>query len=295
MLREGQEVDLRMVEPFVFDYSTEGAPLFIGDLPRAAAWRGTEDDGSGVIVEYMGLGIERLPKPLAAKRPGRQSRAFPTMAQARAFEAQVLEGFRRLNPTAARLARYPGQPAYYAGGKRVFSVELKRSSAFDKALAALKKGVQLVSLDGKRALRALFMQQEGGGLGVVVADPSRGLLGVAKLSGPSAGPGLARALLARRRPTAQGSFALDGRVLVFDSALSAAQLARKNWNQESLLEAGATAFEQKPAGPLWVPDQQAPCAAFVRMGAGRYAFSYQHEVEVLDVAANILWLEAKRA
>jgi hypothetical protein len=92
-------------------YATEGAPLLIADLPSAALWRGGEDDGRGCVVEYMGHGSADLPKDIAAK-PGRISRKFKSLDEARAFEQYVIAEFLKLHPTAARPAKYPDYPGF---------------------------------------------------------------------------------------------------------------------------------------------------------------------------------------
>src|SRR4051794_14134379 len=102
----------------VIEYATDGAPLLIADLPSAAQWRGREDDHCGVVVEFMGAGVEKLPRELL-RTPyrGRQVRKLASLEEARAFEEKVLAAFQKLHPAAPRHA--PQQPAYHEGATHV--------------------------------------------------------------------------------------------------------------------------------------------------------------------------------
>ena len=115
-----------MSPTLIEEYATEGAPLLIADDKSAAHWRGREDDGSGVVVEYMGQRVEMLPKELLqTAKPGRQAKTFANLDEARAFESKLLDALKKLHPEAARHPRFPNQPAYYIGSTRVYSVEVK--------------------------------------------------------------------------------------------------------------------------------------------------------------------------
>ena len=52
------------------NYSTEGTPMLIADGASARHWTGRNYDGSGVIIEYGGRGVDKLPKEFAqTKKP----------------------------------------------------------------------------------------------------------------------------------------------------------------------------------------------------------------------------------
>src|SRR5687767_1783112 len=86
--------------PVLYEYATEGAPLLIADLPAASQWRGREDDGSGVVVEYMGRGMEKLPAPWGVKKPALTAKKFKSLAEAQAFAEGALAALQRLHPEA---------------------------------------------------------------------------------------------------------------------------------------------------------------------------------------------------
>jgi hypothetical protein len=70
----------------VTTYGTEGGSLLITDATSVVHWRGTEPDGSGVIVEFKGAGAEKL---AGSRKAGAQQKKFATIEEARAFEKVV--------------------------------------------------------------------------------------------------------------------------------------------------------------------------------------------------------------
>ena len=276
----------------VVEYATEGAPFLLADAASAVRWRGRSDDGSGVVVEYMGQKVETLPKDLLqTAKPGRQLRKFGSLQEAQAFEGKLLDALKELHPEAARHPRFPNQPAYYLGTTRVYSVEVKFTSMFDTVLKQLKSDVQVVVIDKKSKAQAVFMQQGGGGRGLVLADSQGGTLIVAKLhhGAPADRDAAVRKLAALDTPRTKAKISLDGRVFAFDSASSADEIADATWHQPSLEAAVGPAFDGRDGGPLRVKGQQAPGGAFCRLPAGEYSLSYSDDTDVAG-GASVLWL-----
>src|SRR5262245_60434129 len=121
-----------MASDLVLEYHTEGGLLLIADAASAAHWAGMQDDGSGVLVEYMGQDVLKLPKGLLqTTKTHRQQKKFAALKEAEAFQERVLAAFRKLHPKAARLPRYEEAPLYYIGSERIYSVELKFSTMID--------------------------------------------------------------------------------------------------------------------------------------------------------------------
>src|SRR6185436_20551861 len=149
------------MEPtFVLESATEGAPLLIADAPSAVHWGGTLDDGSGVLVEYMGSDVLELPKALLQKQQqGRQVKKFATLREAQAFQQKVLAAFHELHPEAAPHPKYPEAPTYYLGPTRVYSAELQFSTMLDAVLKTLKSGAQVVVFDKRRKAQGLFLER----------------------------------------------------------------------------------------------------------------------------------------
>lgn len=281
------------MEPsLVVEYATEGAPLLVTDVRSAAHWRGREDDGSGVVVEFMGQGVETLPKALLqTAKPGRQIKKFGNLAEAREFEDRVLAALKKLHPEAAKHPRFPNQPAYYVGSARVFSVETKFTSMFDSILKGLKSDVQAVVFDKKNKGQGIFMQQQGGGRGLIVADPKKGRLIIAKLhhGAPDDSARAGEELAGLVPPKSKTKVALDGRLLVFDAAQSQRDVAEVNWRRGTLDEVAGEIFARDGFGALRIRGQQAAGGAFLTTLAGDYAVSYKEDSDAVG-GANVLWL-----
>jgi hypothetical protein len=286
-----------MKPTLVAPYATEGAPLLIAALQSASHWRGQQDDGSGVIVEFMGQQVETLPRELRqTARPGRQRRKFANLEEARAFQAKLLAALQELHPRAARHPRFPDQSAYYLGAERVYSVELEFTSMLDTLLEALERDVQVVVFDRKRKAQAVVMQQGGGGRGLIVADPQAAALVVAKFHhhAPEDQGAAVKSLRRARCARAQAKIPLDGWVLVFDSTQSERDIASANWQRQSLAEALDSASPRGNGGPLRIPGQQAPGGAFVRLPAGEYALSWKDDADV-GGGARVVWLTRRHS
>ena len=273
----------------VSEYRTEGGPLLIADAASAAHWAGSHDDGSGVLVEYMGQDVLKLPKDLLqTSKTHRQQKQFATLKEAEAFQKRVLAAFRKLHPKAARLPRHEDAPLYYVGSERIYSVELKFATMVDSVAKRLKSDAQVLVFDKQRKAQALFVQQEPG-LGVVVVDAEGGALAVAQPHHRPHGSAasIARALATWRPPKAKAKakLTLDGLVFVFESALSQADVARVNWKKASLAQAVQAGLRGKSSGPLHVADQAPPAGAFARVPAGSYAISYDADADIAGGAS----------
>lgn len=271
-----------MAANLVFEYRTEGGTLLIADAASAAHWAGMQDDGSGVLVLYMGKDVHKLPKELLqTSKAHRQLKKFATLTEAEAFQERVLAAFRKLHPQAARLPRYEEAPLYYVGSERIYSVELRFSTMVDSVMKRLKSDAQVLAFDKQRKAQALFVQQEGGS-GVVVVDAEAGALAVVKPHySPEASPAaIAKALVTWRPSKAKAKITLDGLVFVFQAAQSQADVARVNWKKASLAQAVQSSLRGKLGGPLHVADQAAPGGAFARLPAGQYAISYDADADI---------------
>jgi hypothetical protein len=273
----------------VVEYATEGSPMLIADAKSAVHWRGGDDDGSGVVVEYMGEKVETLPRELLqTAKPGRQMKKFADLAEARAFESKLLAALHKLHPDAARHPRYPDQPAYYRGAERVYSVEIKFTSMLDAVLKSLKSDVQVAVFDKKRKAQGIFVQQEGG-RGLIVADAKALVVARFHYQAPEDKDTAMTELLSLEAPRSKTKVALDGRLFVFESALSERDVATVNWQRPSLAEAIGPAFDGKEGGPLRAADQQLAAGAFVRLPAGEYALSYDDDADAAG-GASVVWL-----
>jgi hypothetical protein len=275
---------------FVQEYATEGAPMLVADLSSSAIWNGTDDDGTGVKVLYMGRNMDKLPKGMAAK-PGRVEKKFKTLEEARKFQEQLITEFKKLNPEAVATRN----PYVFdqKDGTRSFSVEAQFTSPYSKLVKSLKSGAQLVKLaaKGKTPPQAVVVEQGSGGHGVVAYDEEAGCLVLAKPHYATDMKKVIKALGSLKVPKkATGKVDLDGRLLVFPSAISARQLAQTNWKKDSLLEGGEKAFSSAKPGPLYVPNQKTPGAAYVKVPEGKYEFAYASDVSLGEVDGNVLFL-----
>lgn len=257
----------------IYEYTTEGAPLLIGDLTSIDSWRGSEPDTKGIIVEYMGRGVDKLPNELLqVRQQGRQTKKFKTLAEANVFEQKVIKALQTINPKAERPTRYPDHPGFYEGNERIFSVEKRFSSAFSNILKRLKKPLQRLSLDGKRSGEGLFFEQEDGGRGWLFCAESG--FAIAKVHEQEIQIDQLKPIIEQIRIVDPlGTMHFDGRFLIFDSSYSAQELSEVNWGNGKFKEIVAKVFETSEGGPLSVRDQQLPCVAFVRLPAGEYAYT----------------------
>lgn len=281
---------------FALEYSTEGAPLLIADSRSAVHWRGQEDDGSGVIVDYAGANVFELPPELIqSKRTHRQTKRFPTLQEAEAFQARVLAAFQQLHPTAARFAGYEDSPFYYIDTKRIFGAELKRSTLLGTACRRMESEVQVLVFDRKQKAHGVFVHQDGGGPGVIAADVEDGVLVVAHFhyGADRDVATVAAALADTKPPRAKAKISLAGPVFIFDAAESEADIAQLNWQRSSLSDALELGLAVAPGGPLRVSNQQAPGGAFAHLPAGEYELAHDHDHDVAG-GASVVWLSRAR-
>jgi hypothetical protein len=272
----------------VLEYSTEGGVHVVADLEAAAHWRGSEDDGSGVSVDYLGPAVVKLPDAFfKVKKPGRHTKKFADLAEAQAFEAKLVKEFEKAAPEATRPR--PDQPIYNIGQARVFSIEISFHSMVDGVYAKMKGGAHVLPF-GKKKTQGIFFEVEDGGRGVIVANSAAGSLIVSKFhhSGTHDKTKVSQALAAMSVPKSKAKLKLAERVLFFPAAASAAELAQANWKSASLIDSAASAFAGMPGGSLRVPDQDAG-GAFVRLPAGEYEISYVNDATVGAIGANVLW------
>jgi hypothetical protein len=276
----------------VCEYASEGAPLLVADVESAALWRGTEDDGSGVVVEY-GCGDQgKLPQELLqTKKQGAQSKKFKTLAEARTFADKFIAACKAVHPTAAPLPRYPDRPFYYIGSENIFSVELHYTSAFDAMLKRLKKDVQSLVIDTKRKASALFFDQQGGGPGVIAIDRESNCLVVTKFDHqPPPTGNVEEALRVLKPAPSKETLGLSGKLVIFDAAHSATELSLVNWQSGDFSRSAQAAFAKAESGPLSARDQRAPCGAFAHLAKGKYAASHKADVDVAGASARVLWV-----
>lgn len=281
---------------FALEYSTEGAPLLIADAGSAVHWRGHEDDGSGVIVDYAGANVFELPPELIqSKKTHRQTKKFPTLQEAEAFQARVLAAFQQLHPTAARFVGYEDSPFYYIDTKRIFGAELKCSTLLASVCKRMKSEVQVLRFDRKRKAQAVFVHQDGGGAGIIAADVEAGALVAAHFhyGADRDVATVAAALATAKPPRAKAKLSLAGPVFIFDAAESEAEIARLNWQRTSLSDVIDLGLAAAPGGPLRITGQQAPGGAFAHLPAGEYELAYDHDHDV-GGGASVVWLSRAR-
>jgi hypothetical protein len=285
-----------MTFPFTVEYSTEGAPLLIGDLAAATYWNGRQYDGGGITLEYFGRGLETMPKEFAqtTKQGGMRKKTFKNPDELAAFESELLKRFKKLHPTAAKPAKYPDYPAYYVGDARVFGMERQFTSPFAMVLKKLKGDVASIPFSKKPKAEALFFDTEGGGPGVIANDPSASAVVVAKITTASSNDhkellsSLERTALSKLKP--KGQIELGDTLVIFDSSRASSDVAQHNWSTPSLAEGLAPVVQQSPHGPIMAPDQAPAGGAFFRIRPGSYNYAVVRDNRAGSVTYNALWL-----
>jgi hypothetical protein len=281
---------------FSVEYSTEGAPIFIGDLESAQQWNGRQHDGAGITLEYFGRGLETFPKEFAQskKQGGMRKKTFKNPDELATFESELLKRFMKLHPTAAKPAKYPNYPAYYVGDKRAFGMERRFTSAFTTMLKKLNSDVAVVPFSGKPKAQALFFDTEGGGPGVIASDPSAGAFVATRIL-TTGDPDhadllfdLEQVTLSKLRP--RGRLKLEDLVVIFDSSSSSSDVAQYNWGTQNLREALRRAVQANPCGPIMMPDQVPPGGAYLRVSPGVHNYALVRDRRTKTVAYTALWL-----
>jgi hypothetical protein len=276
----------------VLDYSCESGPLLVADVASAALWTGADDDGSGVVVEYMARDMMKLPEHLLSdSKQGLHRRKFPSLAEARAFEASLLAAMTKMHPKAKALPRYPDGPGWvmhYIGDDRIYSIEEIRDSAYDKACKKIKGGASLVSIDRKH--KALFMDQEEGH-GLIQHDP-RSLMVLRPESdeGYAAKDKMLRAAVKLPVLEPKAKLNVGAGVVLVHAAFSAKDVARGNFGGASFLEGATAQLARAEVTPLKVGDPAERCGALVRLEPGEYGISYEGVVDLAGFGASVLWL-----
>jgi hypothetical protein len=277
-------------------YSTPGAPLLIANAADARHWQGGESDGSGVVVEYWGEGIEKLPKEFSApvKKNGDGAVKFATPAEAAQFEQELLRHFKKLHPKAAKPPEYPDYPVYYIGEERIFGIERKFNSALDAAVKKLKGDVAVIVFDKKQKAQGLFFQIEGDGSGIIAADESSKVIVVANVSTADTDDfsGLASALgkTVLKRLKAKGKIRLDAEVVIFDAGQSAAQVATRNWKTDDLTAGVTRALKSKQQAPIAIAGQKMAAGACLRVAPGTYEYAIVHDARAPKLVYDAVWL-----
>jgi hypothetical protein len=276
-------------------YSTEGAPMFIGDVGNAQHWNGRKDDGSGIIVQYWGSRVETLPKEFAqTKKPGgKRRKKFANADDAAAFERELLKHLMRLYPGAAKDPKIPDYPFYFVDDERVFGIERQFTSALASVLKKLKGDIAIIVFDKKHKAQALFFDMEGGGPGVIATDPSSSAFVVAKITTGNDDDGhllrtLERTSLTKLKP--KGQIKLSDRVVIFDSAFAAADLALLNWGTRDIGVGVEQALRSTSLGPIRVPDQQPAGGAFLLVQPDSYHYAVVGNDRAGSATYNALWL-----
>src|SRR3989344_3278238 len=218
-------------------FSSEGAPMLIGDVENAQYWNGTKDDGSGVRVEYWCLDMAKLPDKflkedkINTNSRGRKKR-FKTTDEAEIFEKALLRHFIKFYPNASRPPQYPDYPVWYEGDymndKKVFGIDRKFNSMYKTMLKKLKGDVGKIIFDKQHKASALFFEMEPGP-GIVAVDNKINAFVVAVITAvankdtrlkkiePLLGQ-LGQTSLDKLK--AKGNINLSGNVVAFDSALA---------------------------------------------------------------------------
>ncbi|MBL8950982.1 MAG: hypothetical protein JNK82_09415 [Myxococcaceae bacterium] len=263
-------------------FATEGAPLIVGDRGSVARWRGSDDDGSGVVVEVWARGIEKLPAKLKAKlKKGRGQRLEAKLPNAEAgaqLEAELLAALLKLHPGAARPPPYPDYATWYLGdytkNDRVFGIDRTFTTALSGVLKKLKGDVASVVVDKKAKASALFFAIEGGGQSVLVVRS--GAVAVAKLASADGKMADVVAALENNGPgktKPAGKIALGEILVAADAGLPARCYAG--------LDVAGTHGGVRGVG------QEAPAGAYAKVVPGRY----NHGVARTN-SYDVLWLWA---
>jgi hypothetical protein len=275
------------------DFATEGGPLVVTDIGSASSWKGTDADGPGAILEYMGEATKAFPAALlATKKLGRQKKKFKTLAEARDFEDKLLKALRKAYPKAARHPRYPESPVYYDRGdenERIFSIELEFPNQYGRICSSLKKHVQEIVFDKKTKARGCFIEQEGAGPVLAAVDRDAHVLVVAKtLTNEVRRDELVAAIARTKIPPGDATTTFGDAVVVFPSACAFAQI-KGPWPVGANVEDTGRGIEKGVAGPLYVEDQASPVGAFASLPAGSYRISAKNGIELKSGYADIVW------
>jgi hypothetical protein len=305
-----------MKAPFTLEYQTEGAPLLIADVPSFAHWTGTDDDGSGVVVDYVAANFERLPKEFkTTKSPGRQLKKFATAKEAEAFERKLLPVLIKLHPEVKDIPKYPDRSHSYIGesnpgpggdpwdAERCFSMEREQGSMFrTHVLKKFDGAVKLVTFDKKKKAAGILLDQQGNHGGLIFANEGSLLLAIGDFTSEDVESGQAakvkkllpalldRKARAKAKPKAFGKISFDGRIVIADSSLSHAQVAEENWKKKTFVDGVTAAFDKSKSGPLKYPAAKLPGGAFISSPAGAYELWFHPEVNVAGSSVQLLWL-----
>jgi hypothetical protein len=279
----------------VLEYSCESGPLLVADVASAALWTGGDDDGSGVVVEYMADDMMKLPKHLLSEeKQGLHRRKFQSLAEARSFEAALLAAMTKLHPKAKALPRYPDAPGWvmhYIGDDRIYSIEEIRDSAYDRACKKIKGGASVVSIDRKH--KALFMDQEEGHGWIRPGPSSLMVLRPESDDGYAAKDEIVRAAVKRPVPEPKTNLNIDAGVVLVHAAFSAKDVARDNFRGASFLEGATAQLARAEVTPLKVGDPAERCGALVRLEPGEYGISYEGVVDLAGFGASVLRLSPR--
>ena len=283
----------------IVKYSTEGAPMLVGDVASSQHWRGRNHDENGIVVEYGGRGVDKLPKEFAqTKKPtGKRQKAFTELAAAEAFEDALLQQFKRLHPKAAKHPQYPGHPMYYVDGVGVFGIERQFTSALAGVLKKLKGDVSSITFDKKNKAQSLFYDMEGAGPGLIAMDTNSSALVVAKVvtadkeDDKSLIAALERTDLKKVKPL--GQVKVGDALVAFESGHDASALAEQNWGISSLADGIQRGLKSSAHGALKVPDQRPAVGAFFRIKPGSYNYGVIRGERAGGVTYNALWLWPK--
>ena len=293
-----------MKTPVVIEYGTEGAPLLIADAKAWAQWTGVEHDGSPITVQYMSKTFAELPAEFkVTAAPGMQNKKFSTVAEAEAFERKLLPVLIKMHPEVAPPPHYPDpKPTYIGqvGRDRRYSMEREQGSMFRTfALESkYKNSVSLVTFHKASKSKGCLLSTYGSS-GTVLADAEAGIVAIAVPHDETGNTAKVKNLLptlldtkvrAKAKPQAIGKIALDGRVIVYDSSLSHAELANLNWKGQPFLQGVTSAFEKAGNGPLEYPDRREPGGAFLSVAAGNYGAYSNEQLSLGGADLQVLWL-----
>ena len=225
---------------------------------------------------------------------------FATAAEADAFEKKLFPLLVKLNPQVKRPPHYPDRSHSYIGetrAERFYSIEREQGSMFRKfALADYKNSVGLVTFDKKNKAKGCLLSTSGDS-GTILSD--QGAIVIAVHQNATGAAAKVKALLptlldpkvrAKAKPKAVGKIALDGRTIVYDSAFSAGELARVNWNSQPFSKGAAAAFAKSGGGPLMSKDSRHPCGAFLSLLAGTYTAYSKEEMSLGGGDLQVFWL-----
>lgn len=286
------------------EYSSEGAPLIVGDVEHVQHWTGRRDNGGGVTIVYGGIGVEKFPKAIAqtTKIGGKREKKLKTAAEADAFEAELLALFSRVHPTAKRPSKFPAYSRWYVGTEHngvyassdaVFEIERRFSSDFSAMTKRLKGEVAAIEFNKQRGAKALFVGLQGAGRGEIANTVAGDTIVIASVLTTDGEPkNLVASLEQARRPKVLGTTTVGGNMVVYDSSFSGTELAHNTWSTAALVDGFERAAGSAILGPLRIPDQSKPAGAFLRVKPGTYSYGITRNHAVKGVVFDAFWLWA---